>query len=420
MKTSAHLLVALLAPALAGLAQASTQGPAGEAAPNPRLAIPSAGVSFPISYTGEVWGNPTGGHRQGAVYDGLLEAGMTIDLAKAVYWQGATLTVDGLYPHGSSITRNDVRDFNVLSNIDALHNPRLYEAWLEQDMDGGKFSIRAGQLPINTEFAISSNGALYINSAFAQVPTISPNVNTAVYPIAAPGVRVKETPNDNWTVMGGVFDGDIGDLNTTNRNGLRFNLNGRDGALFLGEVAYTLNPPPAAPADGKQASTERPLSGTYKLGGFYDTAETSDNPAQRPYKGDYGFYGVVDQELWHVPGAPDQGLQAFAQGGLTPPSRNVLTYYFAGGLNYQGLIPGRDKDLAGLAVIYSRLGNGLETAQSPSPYPSHYETIIELTYQAILTGWLNVQPDLQYIFNPGGTGTQGDALVLGLRVNMSF
>ena len=24
--------------------------------------------------------------------------------------------------------------FNVLSNIDAVHSPRLYEAWLEQDL----------------------------------------------------------------------------------------------------------------------------------------------------------------------------------------------------------------------------------------------------------------------------------------------
>jgi carbohydrate-selective porin OprB len=74
----------------------------------------------------------------------VLEAGVTIGSGKLANWQGVTLTVDGLYPHGSSLTRNDVRDFNVLSNIDAVHSPRLYEAWLEQDLDGDKFSIRVG------------------------------------------------------------------------------------------------------------------------------------------------------------------------------------------------------------------------------------------------------------------------------------
>ncbi len=395
------------------------QDPAtGGAAPTqpPYLTIPSLGLSFPLSYKGEVLGNPTGGYRQGAIYDGLLEAGVMMDLGKLANWQGATLTVDGLYPHGSSLTRNDVRDFNVLSNIDTVHSPRLYEAWVQQDLDGEKFSIRAGQLPIDSEFFISTNGALFINSAFGVLPSISQNVNVAVYPVAAPGLRMRATPNDTWSVQGGVYDGNVGDLHETNRDGLRFNLNGRDGAFIIGEVDYTLHPPLAA--DGKQVSAPV-LSGTYKLGGFYDTADFSDDTTGRTHEGNYGFYFIMDQNVWQAPGSPGQGLQAFGRVSAAPGDRNQVEFYTDGGLDYTGLIPGRNQDVLGLGLSYTKMSNGLRDAQG-NPYQNHYEAIVELTYQAVVTPWLNVQPDIQYVFNPGALGTQTDALVVGLRLNMTF
>ncbi len=412
-------LVLLLATALAAMAQApaaSGTAQAQQPAQSPYLTMPGLGLSFPVSYKGEVLGNPSGGHRQGAIYDGLLEAGVTVDLGKLANWQGATLTVDGLYPHGSSLTRNDVRDFNVLSNIDAVHSPRLYEAWLEQDLDGGVFSIRAGQVAIDSEFFISTIGALFINSAFGVLPSVGMNMNVAFYPVAAPGVRLKATPNDSWSVQGGVYDGNVGDLHTTNRNGLRFNLNGSDGAFAIGEVDYTLHAPPVA--DGKQ--TPAPvLSGTYKLGGYYNTEAFTDDTTGRPQHGDYGFYVIMDQNVWQAPGSPGQGLQAFARVSAAPADRNEVEFYTDGGLDYTGLIPGRTQDVMGLGLSYAKLSNGLRDAQG-NPCPNHYEAIVELTYQAVMTPWLNIQPDLQYIFNPGALGAQPDALVVGLRFNLTF
>jgi porin len=54
------------------------------------------------------------------------------------------------------------------------------------------------------------------------------------------------------------------------------------------------------------------------------------------------------------------------------------------------------------------------------------ETVIELMYQAQLTPWWMLQPDLQYIFNPGGgvlnpDGTlRRNALVIGVRSSLNF
>jgi porin len=215
-----------------------------------------------------------------------------------------------------------------------------------------------------------------------------------------------------------VSDGNVGDLHNTDRNGLRFDFNGRDGAFAIGEVAYTLHPPPAAPADGTQMPAPV-LSGTYKLGGFYDTGDVTDNTTGRARHGDYGAYVIMDQNVWHPAGSPGQGLQAFGRVSAVPADRNQVVFYTDGGLDYTGLIPGRKQDVLGLGLSYTKMSHELRDAQG-NPYPNHYEGIIELTYEAVVTPWLNVQPDLQYIFNPGALGTQTDALVLGLRFSMTF
>jgi len=49
-----------------------------------------------------------------------------------------------------------------------------------------------------------------------------------------------------------------------------------------------------------------------------------------------------------------------------------------------------------------------------------YEIVIEVTYQAQITPWLVIQPDLQYIIHPGGTRDPGNALILGGRASITF
>jgi porin len=55
------------------------------------------------------------------------------------------------------------------------------------------------------------------------------------------------------------------------------------------------------------------------------------------------------------------------------------------------------------------------------------ETFLEVTYQYAVAPWLQLQPDFQYVFNPGGgianaSGTVRlkDEAVLGVRTNILF
>ena len=77
----------------------------------------------------------------------------------------------------------------------------------------------------------------------------------------------------------------------------------------------------------------------------------------------------------------------------------------------------------------ARAGDAAAALRRGSPFPVRSsETVIEATYQAQITPWWQVQPDFQYVVNPGGgiadpnhpSRRVGDAAVLGLRSVITF
>ncbi|MFM8657176.1 MAG: carbohydrate porin, partial [Chthoniobacterales bacterium] len=48
------------------------------------------------------------------------------------------------------------------------------------------------------------------------------------------------------------------------------------------------------------------------------------------------------------------------------------------------------------------------------------EMVFEATYQVQLSPWFTVQPDVQYIVQPGGSTAIPNAFVLGLSVGIDF
>ena len=360
-------------------------------------------LSFPFSYTGEGLANLSGGTRRGAIYDAVASLGIKGDLDKLTGWRGGSFLVSGLYPHGASLTGKYVHDFNDVSNIDAYDSLRLYEAWLEQEFADGKGSIRLGQILADTEFFVSSNAALFVNSAFGAIPLVSQNFDAPVYPVAAPGARVRWTFSDSLSLQAGLFDGDVGDPAVDNKHGVDWHLNPDDGVLALSEIAYT-----------KQGGKEG-LAGVYKLGGFYHHSESSDSGSHTVA----GAYIIADQQLWRKPGTEDQGLCGFVRIGGAPGELNTVPFYLDAGFNIKGLLPGRDEDIAGIGFSYTKLGTSLRDGDD-SAVASRHEAILEATYKFQTTKWSSVQPDIQYVFNPGESEKKDNAFVAGIRLAVTF
>jgi porin len=219
----------------------------------------------------------------------------------------------------------------------------------------------------------------------------------------------------------GIFAGNAGDQGRNNQHGMRFRLGSDEGALIMAEADYKTN-------TGENAAG---LPGTFKLGGFYHTAKFEDFETGKSHRGDYGFYAVADQAVYREPcrccakdptdggDKNEQGLNVFARVGGAPEDRNIVSNYVEGGLNYKGLLPGRDDDVCGVACSFTRISDEFQSDDAGHAQ-AHHETVLEFTYQAVLTPWLSVQPDVQYIFNPGAVQKQDDALVAGVRLNLTF
>ena len=445
----------------AGLAQAATQPAPGLPVPSiapsiPALADPAGiraalaakGILLGLNYIGDVFGNVSGGIRRGAVYEGRLELVADADLEKLAGWQGSAFHFNAYQIHGTGLSRYYVGNLMPTSNIEALAATRLYEAWFEQKLLDGKLAVRVGQLGADTEFLASSNAGLFLNGTFGwpQITTSDLPSGGAAYPLATPGLRVKYAATEQWTIMAGVFNGDpagrgILDPQKRNRHGLDFCL--QDPPFLIGEAQYGYN-------QGKDAAG---LAGTVKIGAWQHFGRFDDqrfgtdglslanplsNAIARRKRGDSGIYGLIDQQIYRLPGDDaTKGIGVFARVSASPQDRNLVDLYVDGGVTFSGLFASRPDDAFGASFAYTRISDRAASLDKDSiafgatarPVRD-YEGLIEVTYQAqILPGW-TAQPNFQYIFHPGGhvpnPGIAGgatpirDAAVFGLRTSIKY
>jgi len=408
-----------------------------------RTRLVNSGFTFALQQQSEFWVNTLGGFSRGGAADGLLTLSLAVDLDKAVGWKGGSLFASGFQIEGVGPTPLRVGALQLVSNIEATQSTKLYDLWFEQQMFGGKFSLRFGQEGANDELMLSQNAELYLNSSFGFPPLMALDLPSGGpnYPLATPFARAKYQPNDEITLIGAVFNGDpappgSGDPQLLDRHGTAFRLD--DHTLSFAELWY---------APGFLAKIGLPA--TYKVGTWvatgpfadplYDTAGlTLANPASSgvPFQHatDHAFYAVVDQTLWKKPGTDTQGISAFLQVMTAPDDRNLSSLFIAGGFNWNGPLPGRSSDIAGIAATFAGIGTAARQfsedlifyAGTGVAY-STGETVIEATYKVQLAPWLFVQPDLQYVVNPGtGIPTAQsavplkNALVFGVRLAVSF
>ncbi|MFO1501784.1 MAG: carbohydrate porin [Verrucomicrobiota bacterium] len=396
-----------------------------------RSKLESRGLGLDVLYVGEVLANLSGGVRRGAVYEGLLKIQVDLDAEKLGILPGASWHVSGLYPHGRSASQHYLGDLFTFSNIDAAHEPRLFELWGQQRFVQDRLSLRVGQLAADEEFAYTDYGGIFINGAYGWPAPISLNVPSPAYPVATPGVRVEGQILEAWSLRVAAYNGqpypldDQGD--PLNPHGIYWKL---QDALVLAESQW----------NWPRQTDSGPLPGTAKVGVWYHTGLFSDtrlddtgrslaDPAStgqpRAVRGNWGLYLIGEQQVWREE-SPDQGVALFTRVAGTPADANLIDLYLEGGVNYTGLIPTRDQDAFGAAVVYGRIrrdarwlvadANACRETKEPLP---DFEQAFEATYRVVLRAGMAMQPVVGYVTHPGGSPGH-DALVLGLRTTIDF
>ena len=211
-------------------------------------------------------GNPIGGVKQGAAYEGLLYIVLDADLAKIAGLDGLSFRVNAYQIHGRQLSATNVFNLTRVDSIEARPATRLFELWVEQKF-GDLASIRIGQLAADNQFFISEFGNnLYINNTFGWPLIFAsdlPGGGGPNYPLATPGVRLKVNPNDQLALLAGLYNGDPAGTGFTGTEqikdpaGLNFRL--QDPPLLMAEAQYKYN----------QDKTALGLAGIIKLGAWY-------------------------------------------------------------------------------------------------------------------------------------------------------
>ncbi len=410
------------------------------------------GMTFNLSEVSEVLGNVTGGTRTGADYDGLTTMTLQMDTQRAFGWYGGTFNVSALQIHGRDLSADNLQTLQTASGIEADRATRLWELWYQQKfLDEDRADIKIGQQSLDQEFMVSQNARLFVNTMFGwpMLPSADLPGGGPAYPLSALGVRLRGRPSDGLTFLLGVFNGspvahNIGDPQVENASGTSFPLNG--GALVIAELQY------AYPSLNTLVTPDQgePLARTYKLGFWYDSERFDDlrtdtagvslaspysNGIPASHSGDFSIYAVADQMLWRSFDDPDRNVNAFLRVmGAPDADRNLITFSMNAGLTMHEPFLHRDDDTFGIGMGYAKVsgraaGLDMDTAAFTGSYVPVRggETFVELTYQYEVAPWLTLQPDAQYVFNPGGglldpaTGQriQNEA-VFGLRTTIQF
>lgn len=352
----------------------------------------SVPFEFGASYIGEGMSLLAGGLQRGSSYEGLANIRFSFHTAKAGWWKGGSFLVTGANTHGGTPSSDLIGDHQVASNIEAGDLTYLHECWFRQEL--GAWTFILGLQDLNSEFVYSKSGNTFLNSSFGTHSTIAGNVPSPIFPLTSFGAQAHFRLNPKTTLKLAVFDGMPEDFDYNPHN-ISWHLDSDDGYLAFVEL------------DAADLLHAR-LSGDSKLGVYFHN-HNPNTVKFDPSAPNYGFYMTADQTL--VQFSLERSLNAFLQFSLSPASKNENNRYLGGGIHCKGPFAGRPDDKLGLAFAHASLqhaANGDETS-------------VELTYKLALCEQVFLQPDLQYIQHPAGTGgTPENALVAFIRFGIEF
>lgn len=409
------------------------------------------GLRLNIQDAEELWGVASGGRKQGASYDGATAISLTFDPTRLTGLKYGLFNISALQLRGRSATTDNIGAINPVSGYDSPRTTRLFELWYGQGFLGNRLDVRVGAMDLDTEFLVSQNASLFLNGSFGWPIAPSSNLYSGgpSWPYSTPGVRFRYNPIYPLTFMaavsddnptGGPFfkpdDSPPGDL-----SGTHFNTS--NGALIIFETQLLVD------AGMLLNHSHHALPGTWKIGGFYDTASFPDPryasnhlPLTAPgasasplyHTGNWMLYGVFDQTFWRLEKDSPKAASFFIRVTGNDDIRNTLTLGTEAGLTFHGLIPARPDDVLGLAWGTAFYGHRARMAEQDSlrytgqaDSRTQAEQHLELTWQAPVTPYIMVQPDFQYFWNINSGSPDSEtghripnAAILGLNVTTTF
>jgi len=397
-----------------------------------RKQLSDAGIDFQIGVTQVLQAHAFGGAEtnDGLKYSGSTDLTLTLDFGKMGLWKGGYLLLNAESKWGDGI--NPRIGTLIPVNMDAI-KPGAGEGcmftlseWIyQQFLLDGKLILIAGKLDGARAFDknafANDERTQFLNVALRNnvvIPAFLPYTNIGAGFILKPTEWVTLTAAVADSEGGAKYTGFNttfhGPTHTTSINELAFHVKpfGQPGNYRVGFVWSSMEFPKLVPPSPFRETGPLVMK---LLGPSLANRVVSLLAKPNTSPDNVAIYLNFDQYLYTEPEDPTQGFGLFGRFGWARSDVNPVEFFYSIGVGGKGIIPGRDRDTFGIGYYYADLSNEL-------PSFMHKEAGVELFYNIELTPWCHVTPDLQIIFNPGGTDdTQEDcALAAGVRMQLDL
>ena len=364
----------------------------------------ASAVELAVVYTGDILRNTRGGLQTGGTYLDNLDVTLAVDGEALWGVPGLELFLYGLYNNDNTFSDRYVGDDFVVSNIDTDRAIRLYEAWAQWRLNArGSATLRFGLYDLNSEFdAIDARG-LFLNSTYGIGLDFSQSGENgpSIFPSTSLAMRLAWQPTENTQLEVAVLDGVPGDPDDPAETTVR--LSRDEGALIVAEFTRNLS-------DSVLLS-----AGYWRYTADFEVLALP--PGGEPPASQDNNQGVyLNGEV-----AVSDQSSVFVRGGAANGELNHFDRYYAAGWVWRNLLPGARGDSLGIAAAAGRSSSIYRQAQAATGAPiDDYEYNAELTWRIPAQPWLTLQPNIQFIRNPGLVPARRDALVVGLRFELAF
>jgi porin len=371
--------------------------------------LQESGVEVDLGLTQVYQFNTRGGlatSRHSGRYAGSYDLELNFDFEKMAGPKGlrAYVAAEGSWSDG--IDASSVGSLmGVNADAGGYRSIDVTELWFELALLQERLIVRAGKIDLSGGFECSGCPVAFDCNAFANDETAqflaNPLVNnpTIPFPDNGLGMAIYAQPTDWWYVAAGGADAQA-DARKTG-----FSTAFDDEAYYVGLFETGVTP--------SLKTARGPLQGAYRVGLWYDPQPKDRLDGNGTERDDLGLYTSMDQMLLRENEKSDQGLGLFARFGWADHELNAIKSFWSTGLQYRGLLPSRDNDVAGFGVAQGRL------SPESGEFTRKHETILETFYNVQVAPWLSVAPHIQYVIHPGGADAD-DAMVAGVRVQVTF
>ncbi|MCK9609324.1 MAG: carbohydrate porin [Methylomonas sp.] len=364
-----------------------------------RTSIEDKGIEPFLYYDSIAAANVSGGIQTDDQYTGQVYGGLNLDLEKLLGWDATTAKISMVNRHGNGIAGSvgGIYDPMTINGGADGQVTWLYQVWIEK-MFGEDWAVKFGRTSMDEDFADNDLNryslSTSINGPIRSMMLQNPQIFS--FPLALWGGRVKYKLSDEHQFQLGAYQINDNPFGTHVR-GTNWGISSDDGVTFMAQYDWTPD------VFDRPARVYIGIANSVYDFKDFDGGETSNLLT---------FY-------WHGDFEVIDGLKLFAFGAYNSQDETAkIPLQINGGANWKGLIPGRENDHTVFFTTYGKVSDVYGKYVTKGDVDA--EIVFELGHRIQIIPSFYIQPSVQYIRKPGGTGVIDDAVVLGAWIGASF